>query len=228
MTQVSVTDGSVCENGSLHPHNTHIRVVSISWQSEHNNNINISDILTPLTGSSSTIPHHKSNRKKTHNGQTFWADIKYQRVKYLVLSWNVSKTWQLDAGIVGAQRTLSGSQEERGSRGFDNPCDNIPSPLSILLSTESEVCSLMAWPLNQSRLSPSHFHAQLCPILLWPILSRLESFREKRDLREFGGDNQSHATDWSWWVAGARGPRPGPGDVTHTRWRLYLIVTWIW
>ena len=50
---------------------------------------------------------------------------------------------QLDAGIVGAQRTLSGSHEERGSRGFDNPGDNnIPSPLSILLSTKSEVCSL--------------------------------------------------------------------------------------
>ena len=44
-----------------------------------------------LTGSSSTIHNSVVNLKK-HNGQTFWADIKYQRVKYLLLSWNVSKT----------------------------------------------------------------------------------------------------------------------------------------
>ena len=57
----------------------------------------------------------------------------------------------------------------RGSRGFDNPDDNIPSPLSILLSAESEDHrdnAAAEQPLNQGRLSPSHFHAQLCPILL--------------------------------------------------------------
>ena len=145
-----------------------------------------------LTGSSSTSLRHKSNRKKTHNGQTFWADIKYQRVKYLVLSWNVSKTWQLDAGIVGAQRTLSVAHMRRAGA------------VIILVITfhrhwvfywAPSLKSAAWWPLNQSRLSPSHFHAQLCPILLWPILSRLESFEGKRDFRELEGDNQSHATD---------------------------------
>ena len=162
-----------------------------------------------LTGSSSTSLRHKSNRKKTHNGQTFWADIKYQRVKYLVLSWNVSKTWQLDAGIVGAQRTLSGSHEERRSRGFDNPGDNIPSSLSILLSTKSEVCSLMASQSEQTLAIT--FSCPIMPHLVMTNFVTTRKFRGKERLSWARG-RQSITCHWLVMVGGG-----GLGAVTRPR-----------
>ena len=130
--------------------------------------------------------------------------------------------------------TRRGSTGAR-SRGFDNPDDNIPSPLSILLSTQSEDHrdnAAAEQPLNQGRLSPSHFHAQLCPILLWPILSRVESFWRKERLSWVRERQSITGPDWSWWVAGAWGAvtrHGGPGQLSlTTRWRLYLVVTWIW